>query len=508
MQRRSGSTKVREDEVFATYDISADLEACALSIVIIGASGDLSKRKIFPSLFTLYDKGYLPEHTTLLGYSLTQFTDDEFRDFVRSSISNREACSEESQNRFLQRCFYRGGEPASKKTFREINNFLEEEEMVHTVGNRIFFFAIPPSAFADTARAVGAACFNPTGWNRLLIEKPFGHDAPSSAQLSKVLREVFSERHIYRIDHYLGKEMVQNLIVLRFANLIFEPIWNRTNIASVQIVFKEDIGVDGRGAYFDQYGIICDVMQNHLLQMVALVAMEPPIRHTAEEIRNEKVKVLRCIDPVAMDDVVLGQYKADRIKSKPGYTDDPTVPNDSVTATFAAAVLHVKNRRWDGVPFLVKCGKGLDERKAEIRFTFRDVPGGMFGNLAANELVMRIQPDEAVYFRVMNKVPGLNMRVENNRLDLTYKSTYVSEIPDAYERLLLDAALGNQTRFIRDDELEAAWHILTPVLNSIKKERIRPEKYSFGSRGPASADYLVAKYDAKWSEDDEQDEVQ
>ncbi|MBN1441239.1 MAG: glucose-6-phosphate dehydrogenase, partial [Planctomycetes bacterium] len=291
----------------------------------------------------------------------------------------------------------------------------------------------------------------------------------------------------------LGKEVIQNLLVLRFANLIFEPIWNRDHIRSVQIVWKEDLGLEGRGGYFDSYGIIRDVMQNHLLQILALAAMEPPGRLDAAHIAREKVKVLRAIPPPALDEMVLGQYTSSLRGGRriPGYTDDETVPEGSITPTFAAVRLRVENPRWQGVPFLMRAGKGLEDRLTEIRIHFREVPSNMFcddrGCPAPNELVIRVQPDEAIYFSIASKVPGMGLRIEPRRLDLQYRTAFTEHLPDAYESLLLEVIRGDRSLFIRSDELEAAWDIFTPVLEEIEERRIVPEPYEFGSHGPESA---------------------
>ncbi len=316
--------------------------------------------------------------------------------------------------------------------------------------------------------------------------------------MSQHLSKLFIEDELYRIDHYLGKEMVQNLIVLRFANKIFKRIWNRDSIESVQITFKEPFGTEGRGGYFDEFGIIRDVIQNHLIQILALIAMEPPISKNAEDIRNEKVKVLRSIPELKLEDVVLGQYVGNpngRTDSeKLGYLDDPTVPKGSTTPTFAATLLNIKNERWDGVPFILKAGKALNERKAEIRIQFKDVPGDIFDNVCArNELVIRVQPDEAVYMKISTKKPGMNFSPEETELDLTYKHRYEDVyMPDAYERLILDVFLGSQIHFVRTDELAEAWRIFTPLLHRIESEKIKPVPYVYGSRSVAEADQLIS----------------
>jgi glucose-6-phosphate 1-dehydrogenase len=365
----------------------------------------------------------------------------------------------------------------------------------------------------DVGKGIQPAAMSKTGWNRVIVEKPFGKDSDSSAELGKQLAALFDEDQIYRIDHYLGKEMVQNLMVLRFANTVFEPIWNREHIANVQITFKEDFGTQGRGGYFDSFGIIRDVMQNHLLQILSLVAMEPPVSMSAEDVRDEKVKLLRAIFPIAPEDMITGQYGADPKGKEPGYLEDKTVPKDSVTPTFACAVLHINNQRWKGVPFILKCGKALNERKAEIRIQFQRPKVESFKDISPNELVMRVQPDEAVYMKMSTKKPGLTGGIIHTELDLSYKRRFKEEaknLPDAYERLIWDVVRGDHNLFVRADELVAAWKIFTPILHHIEKNKgLKPEIYQFGSRGPASADNLIGKYGYerttgyRWAPEDE-----
>jgi glucose-6-phosphate 1-dehydrogenase len=305
------------------------------------------------------------------------------------------------------------------------------------------------------------------------------------------MAEVFVEDQTYRIDHYLGKEVIQNLLVLRFANLVFEPIWNHRFIRCIEIVWKEDLSLEGRGGYFDQYGIIRDVMQNHLVQILALVCMEPPLRLDASCIAAEKVKVLRSIPPLELPDLVLGQYRESERNGTlyPAYVADKTVPHDSLTPTFAAARLRLNNPRWEGMPVFVTAGKGLDARMTEIRIRFREVPGNMFCRDGScpipNELVIRVQPDEAILLSLINKVPGMNLKLESHPLDLQYKSAFAEQIPDAYESLILDVMRGDRSLFIRSDELQAAWDIFTPVLHEIERQKVVPSPYPFGGAGPA-----------------------
>lgn len=338
-------------------------------------------------------------------------------------------------------------------------------------------------------------------WTRVIIEKPFGHDLKSSCELSTHLAKLFKEDQIYRIDHYLGKEMVQNLMVMRFGNRILAPSWNRDHIASVMISFKEDFGTGGRAGYFDTAGIIRDVMQNHLMQILTLVAMEKPASLNAEDIRDEKVKVLKAAKVVELKDVVVGQYIAspefDHPEASQGYKDDKSVPADSTTPTYALAVVHINNERWEGVPFFLRCGKALNEKKAEVRIQFKEVSGDIYpsGELKRSELVMRVQPNEAVYMKLMTKKPGMGFGVEETELDLTYNNRFKEvRLPDAYERLFLEVFMGSQINFVRTDELEYAWRILTPVLEELKKKKVQPVQYKFGSRGPTEGDELMKKY--------------
>ncbi|CAL5398347.1 unnamed protein product [Camellia sinensis] len=482
-----------------------------VSITVVGASGDLAKKKIFPALFALYYEDCLPEHFTIFGYARSKMTDAELRNMVSRTltcrIDKRENCGEK-MDQFLQRCFYHSGQYDSQDDFAELDKKLKEHEGGR-VSNRLFYLSIPPNIFVDAVRCASLSASSADGWTRVIVEKPFGRDSESSAALTKSLKQYLEEDQIFRIDHYLGKELVENLSVLRFSNLIFEPLWSRQYIRSVQLIFSEDFGTEGRGGYFDNYGIIRDIMQNHLLQILALFAMETPVSLDAEDIRNEKVKVLRSMRPLQLEDVVVGQYKSHTKGGVPypAYTDDKTVPQDSLTPTFAAAALFIDNARWDGVPFLMKAGKALHNKSAEIRVQFRHVPGNLYNrsfgadlDQATNELVIRVQPDEAIYLKINNKVPGLGMRLDRSNLNLLYAARYSKEIPDAYERLLLDAIEGERRLFIRSDELDAAWSLFTPVLKELEEKKIIPEYYPYGSRGPVGAHYLAAKYKVRWGD--------
>ncbi|MBT3381045.1 MAG: glucose-6-phosphate dehydrogenase [Lentisphaerae bacterium] len=473
-----------------------------LTIVVVGASGDLARKKVIPALFGLYCQGFLPTKFRIFGFARTAMTSEEFRARAVENLTCRyvpgESCAQK-MDEFLARCFYVQGPYASRDSFLDLFQAMQAEEGDEPA-DRLFYLAIPPSVFLDVSRAIGDAglvqCGDRRPWSRVVVEKPFGRDRASSDALVAQLGHVFTEGQTYRIDHYLGKEVIQNLLVLRFANLIFEPIWNREHVQSVQISWQEDIGTAGRGGYFDSYGIIRDVVQNHLLQIVALTAMEPPQSLNAQHIRDAKVAVLRSVPPVSRDQIVVGQY-ARTVRDGfdlPGYRDDSGVEDDSITPTFAQVLLHVRNPRWEGIPFLLHAGKAMDEKKTEVRIRFKNVPGNMFCSEgtcpAPNELVICIQPDEGIQLRVANKVPGLGMTLEQQSLDLNYHAAFNRVIPQAYEALLLDALRGDKGLFVRDDELSAAWDIFTPILKELESHRAIPEPYAIGSTGPDAAQRL------------------
>lgn len=480
-------------------DYEPVLENGCLSIVVLGASGDLAKKKTFPALFNLYRQGFLqPREVYIFGYARTKLSDDGLRDRLRGHLDQGKGTSSshsEDVSKFLQLIKYVSGSYDSEDGFQLLDKEISEHEKSKNSqkgsSRRLFYLALPPSVYPSVCKMIRICCMNDSnlgGWTRIVVEKPFGKDLSSAEELSAQLGGLFNEEQIYRIDHYLGKELVQNLLVLRFANRLFLPLWNRDNIDNVQIVFKEDFGTEGRGGYFDEYGIIRDIIQNHLLQVFCLVAMEKPSSLKPERIRDEKVKVLQSVLPIADEDVVLGQYE--------GYTDDPTVPDDSNTPTLASVVLRIHNERWEGVPFILKAGKALNSRKAEIRIQFKDVPGDIFKckNQGRNEFVIRLQPSEAMYMKLTVKEPGLEMATVQSELDLSYRQRYQGvTIPEAYERLILDTIRGDQQHFVRRDELKAAWEIFTPLLHRIDKGELKSLPYKPGSRGPVEADELLKK---------------
>jgi len=467
--------------------------------VLIGASGDLSKKKIWPTLINL-KRDFLPDDSKFVGYARSELTVEK----IKSSVKPFYKGSETAFDSFFDNCSYLSGQ------YDEVSSFVKLCEHLKSVAgdaiNYIFYLAVPPKVFDAVTSNIKLCCMAPKGFTRIVVEKPFGHDSESSEVLSRHLASLYTEQQLYRIDHYLGKEMAQNMLVLRFGNQMFGPIWDNKSIKAVKLTFKEAIGTKGRGGYFDPIGIIRDVMQNHMLQLMCLVAMEKPPSLEADDIRAEKVKVLKRVKPIVMEDVVLGQYVGDKTKptdseAYQGYMDDKTVPEGSTTPTFATAVLHIANDRWEGVPFIIKAGKGLNERKAEIRLQCKDAHGDIFSQRCQrNELVFRVQPNEAVYAKLMTKTPGMEFKLEETELDLTLTEKFKDKkFPDAYERLLWDVYCGSQSSFVRSDELKEAWRIFTPMLHEIDAKKPKPVNYVFGSRGPQESDELERRYDLKYS---------
>ncbi|KAG8447756.1 hypothetical protein GDO86_015026 [Hymenochirus boettgeri] len=394
--------------------------------IVVGASGDLAKKKIYPTLWWLYNDGLLPEKTYFVGFARSKLTVKDIRKQSEPylKVSEEDAGKLES---FFKLNSYVSGQYSDKVSFEALHQHLNSLPNGSNA-NRLFYLAVPPSVYHDVTRNIKEACMSTVGWNRVIVEKPFGKDLDSSNHLSEHISSLYQENQIYRIDHYLGKEMVQNLMILRFGNRIFSSLWSREHIGAVVLTFKEPFGTQGRGGYFDEFGIIRDVMQNHLLQMMCLVAMEKPVSTNSDDVRDEKVKVLKSVSPLTLDSLVVGQYVGDpegQGEAQQGYLEDSTVPKGSLTPTFATAVLYVKNERWDGVPFIMRCGKALNERKAEVRLQFREVPGDIFhGHCTRNELVIRVQPNEAVYAKMMTKKPGMFFNPEESELDLTYGNRY------------------------------------------------------------------------------------
>jgi len=479
-----------------------------LSITVLGASGDLAKKETYPALLDLFLHALLPQHVCIVGFARTEQTTAEFHDHLRPWLLRAQA-EPATVERFLSRCSYFRGDYQSEEDFGRLHAKLRGLEeatrpLEPSATNRLFYFAIPPEMFLASARSIKEAAMC-CGFTRLIVEKPFGHDLASARRLASELEAVFSDDHIYRIDHYLGKEIVQNLMMFRFGNRFLEPLLNRNHVASVRITLKEDFGTMGRGGYFTHYGIIRDVIQNHLMQVLSLLAMEPPKTlagpKAASQVRGAKVAVLRAVRAISPSEVVLGQYVGNG--SQPGYLEDESIRDKESAAfvpTFAAMVLRLGSARWRGVPFHVKAGKALDESKVEIRIQFKDAPRSaeLFGGqqCARNELVMRLEPREAIYMKASVKAPGLQSAPLQSELDLTYGQRFGDTYrPDAYARLLLEALQGRQENFVCSGELEASWKLFDPLLRELEvgRRRALPLRYAFGSRGPPEADELFAR---------------
>lgn len=470
------------------------------SIVVFGASGDLAKKKTFPALFGLYREGHLPKTVKIIGYARSKLTDEDFKARVSERFKIKSDDQKAKVDEFLKLCHYVQGQYDTPEGFQELNKEIESYEKEHdskAKNERLFYLALPPSVFGIVGKNLKEYVYPENGRVRLIVEKPFGHDLESSNQLQKELAPLFTEEELYRIDHYLGKEMVKNLLVLRFGNQLLNGSWDNKNITSIQISFKEAFGTEGRGGYFDEIGIIRDVMQNHLLQVLTLLTMDRPISFDPEAIRDEKVKVLKAIQPFEHDDVLLGQYGKSEDGSKPGYLDDETVKEGSKCVTYAAIGMKINNERWDGVPIVLRAGKALDESKVEIRVQYKAVAKGVFKEIQRNELVIRIQPDEAVYLKINSKIPGISTETSLTELDLSYSTRFSKDfwIPEAYEALIRDCYLGNHSNFVRDDELQISWALFTPLLNYLEGSNApTPEVYSYGSKGPKDLRKFMNKH--------------
>ncbi|ODV65007.1 glucose-6-phosphate dehydrogenase [Hyphopichia burtonii NRRL Y-1933] len=487
--------------------MSVDAFGDHTSIVVFGASGDLAKKKTFPALFGLYREGQLPANVNIIGYARSKLSTEEIRERIVDNLKLKNDKAKAKVDGFLKLISYVSGPYDQPEGFQKLNEAMNEYESKNQVSKpeRLFYLALPPSVFTTVGSNIKTYAYPPKeGRLRIIVEKPFGHDLESSRKLQEDLAPLFTEEELYRIDHYLGKEMVKNLLVLRFGNEFLNAAWNNKHISSIQISFKEAFGTEGRGGYFDEIGIIRDVMQNHILQVLTLLTMERPTSFDPEAIRDEKVKVLKAFSELSKDDVLLGQYTKSEDGSKPGYLDDETVKNDSKCVTYAAIGVQIHNERWDGVPIVLRAGKALDESKVEIRIQFKPVAKGMFKEIQRNELVIRIQPDEAVYMKINSKIPGISTETSLTDLDLTYSKRYSEDfwIPEAYEALIRDCYLGNHSNFVRDDELDVSWALFTPLLNYIESDDFpKPEGYAYGSKGPKGLRQFLEKHNYAFSQE-------
>lgn len=466
------------------------------AIVVFGASGDLAKKKTFPALFGLFREGVLSPTTKIYGYARSKMTTEELRERIKGFFKFSEEQSGKVDE-FLSMVHYVHGPYDEPQGFQALNADIEafEKERGVTEPHRLFYLALPPSVFVSVAEQLKKNVYAVNGATRIIVEKPFGRDLETARELQKQLSPLFTEEEIYRIDHYLGKELVKNMFVLRFGNQILNSSWSKEHIQSIQISFKEPFGTEGRGGYFDDIGIIRDVMQNHLLQVLTLLAMERPASFDPESIRDEKVKVLKAMAPINTNDIIIGQYDKSEDGSRPAYLDDETVKPGSKAVTYAALTMNIQNERWDGVPIIMRAGKALDGGKVEVRVQYKQVASGIFDSMPSNELVIRIQPNEAVYIKLNAKTPGLSTASQVTELDLTYAKRYQSFwIPEAYESLIRDALHADHSNFVRDDELEVSWKLFTPLLEYLESDAApAPTLYPYGSRGPAQLrDYLAS----------------
>ncbi|MEA2621946.1 MAG: glucose-6-phosphate 1-dehydrogenase [Chloroflexota bacterium] len=515
-------------------------EPCVM--VVFGATGDLAHRKILPAVYNLRRAGLLPQESAVLGFSRRPYSDSTYRSEMRQAVEkfSRNPVEPALWDDFASGIYYQAGNFGSVDDFRNLADRIEQIDSARgTRGNILFYLATPPSAYPEIVANIGEVHLHDqsSGWARIVVEKPFGHDLASAIDLNNRLMEVFDESQVYRIDHYLGKDTVRNLMVFRFGNGIFEPLWNRRYVDHVQITVAEDVGVEGRGAFYEEAGAARDILQNHMLQLLSLVAMEPPIAFEADALRDEKVRVLRAVDADWNEErirhsVVRAQYTAGWVAGQKvvGYREEAEVSPDSTVETYVALELEVQNWRWADVPFYLRTGKRLPRRATEIAIQFKQPPLRLFKESVSepepNLLAMRIQPDEGILLRFAAKVPELGLDVRNVNMDFTYGASFMQDAPEAYETLILDAMLGDASLFTRADEVEAAWSIVTP-LNRMWSEfdsthpipqpgkplKVRKADskahdeeelgeqlnfYEAGTWGPEAADRLIERSGRRW----------
>jgi glucose-6-phosphate 1-dehydrogenase len=499
-------------------------------ILIFGASGDLTKRKLIPALFDLYVSKQLPEQFAILGVSRTEMTDEAFREKVEPFLKKFAAdYSEDKWRAFGKRVHYHSADSTVSDDFPGLKTRMAELRQQHNVGeNVLFYLSLAPQLYDDTIINLGshnmitegkAWCSinrNTRPWQRIVIEKPFGRDIDSAAHLNRVLGRVFEEESIYRIDHYLGKETVQNLLVFRFANTIFEPIWNRNYIDHVQVTAAETVGVEGRGGYYDSPsgGAMRDMVQSHLMQVMALVAMEPPVTMKADDIRVEKTKVFNATRPPREQDIdrvaVRGQYGAGQVNGSPlvGYRQEKGVAPASQTETYAAVQMFVDTWRWSGVPFYLRSGKAMSRKLTEIVISFKQTPHRLFHDVKRgsngssrpqNQIVINVQPDEGIHLRFEGKVPGGGMNIKSVLMDFDYAEAFQAEPPEAYATLLLDAIRGDQTLYKHRDEIEGSWRACQPIIDYWQNNPLdHYPTYAAGTWGPSDADIMMARDNRHW----------
>ncbi|OOF36779.1 glucose-6-phosphate dehydrogenase [Rodentibacter heidelbergensis] len=476
-------------------------------IVIFGASGDLTHRKLIPALYNLFKIGRLGEHFSVLGVARSELNDETFRQKMREALIKNEDTTDETLDEFCRHLYYQAVNTADAADYAKLVPRLADlHHQYQTDGNTLYYMSTPPSLYGVIPECLAAHGLNTeeNGWKRIIVEKPFGYDEKTAQVLDVQIHRFFEEHQIYRIDHYLGKETVQNLLVLRFSNGWFEPLWNRNFIDYVEITGAESIGVEERGGYYDGSGAMRDMFQNHLLQVLAMVAMEPPAIINADSMRDEVAKVMHCLRPLTQEDVehnlVLGQYIAGDVNGErvKGYLEEKGVPADSRTETYMALRCEIENWRWAGVPFYVRTGKRLPARVTEIVIHFKTTPHPVFSqNAPENKLIIRIQPDEGISMRFGLKKPGAGFEAKEVSMDFRYADLAGAQVLTAYERLLLDAMKGDATLFARTDAVHAAWQFVQPILD-YKANGGRIHEYEAGTWGPVAADKLIARQGKVW----------
>jgi glucose-6-phosphate 1-dehydrogenase len=480
------------------------------SIIIFGISGDLAKRKLIPSLFNLFRKELIPKTTKIIGVSRSFNSNEELREKIK------EVLAEHNSEEFLNAIYNIKGDVKQADTYKQLKDLLIklENNNKNSCGNRLFYMSMPPDTYSDIAVNLKNAALNKpvdeSSWTRVVIEKPFGHDLKTAIKLNKQICRIFNEDQIYRIDHYLGKETVQNILVFRFGNGIFEPIWNRNYIDHVQITSAETIGIGSRGSYYESSGALKDMVQNHLLQLVAHTAMEPPATFEANKFRDEKVKIFDTIKIPKSEDIeknfVRGQYGAGKVNDEiaKAYTEEENVSKDSCTETFAAMKLYIQNWRWAGVPFYLRTGKRLKQKVTEINLVFKQTPHIIFQSLGSefiqpNILSIEIQPEEGISLKFAAKQPGPGMEIKPVKMDFTYNKAFNTKTADSYERLLMDCIAGDQILFARRDETETLWKIVDPVIEKWREcKNKKISLYTAGSWGPEDSDKLLESDGRNW----------
>jgi glucose-6-phosphate 1-dehydrogenase len=513
-------SNLKGDRTCRLGEIRKPAEPC--SIVIFGASGDLTARKLIPALYHLLKEQQMPPDFRIVGFARREKTDDSWRAELRAGLdqfSRTKPVDEQIWQKFAANLFYCRGDLTENAAYAALEKKLASFGNEPLRKNLLFYLATMPSQFGETVEQLHKAGllhkhdpFNGDGWQRIVIEKPFGHDLPSAVALNRELTRYASEQQVFRIDHYLGKETVQNILMFRFSNAIFERLWNRDAIDHVQLTVSERLGVGQRGGYYEEAGALRDMVQNHLLQVLSLVAMEPPVTLDAESIRDEKVKLLKSIRPLKPEDVtrqvVRGQYFAGTVDGqlRPGYRQEPKVRPDSNVETYAALKVFIDNWRWSGVPFYLRTGKCLPVSTSEVRIQFRPTPYVLFAaqcgqDLDPNALALRLQPDEGIYLRFNGKVPGTSVEVRPVRMHFSYDAEFGAYTPEAYERLLLEAMVGDATLFIRRDEVETAWRFIDEIRGAWNDKALsNREFYAAGTWGPVAADDLLAAGGHAWHE--------